>query len=241
MTKIESDRLEELEKKLAERGESSFTDGEKKELRHLQGKKRTEFLQEQQKRLAEEIRTNVGQWARSDWTPDDLAVELFNMVDASADEVAEVKVALKGELDTRDGHRLAKQLTWLDAHGARMGEIFTNAKMLLSIAHDLYLLPAGTRRQAMIAVDDDDGEQRFTPYLDPKIQPKWKDGEPMPDPVFTYDKLTDLDRQARLGKDLTPYQRWHDELENLINRISNRHFLGQKIMDRLNMLASRGL
>lgn len=165
------------------------------------------------------LQQSVGRWLKEITSAEQLLDELNFLLASNEREIKDVQAALCKPLEAGDGHKLARQMAWLDSYLYRLASLQADADTLLDLAEKFYLVPVGQMRPCTLP----DG----SPFIDHGRRTK-KDQEGA---LFT--KCTDEDRRIELRAKCAVFRRLRDEYAAMLEVIRNRMWLGQKILGEM--------
>lgn len=168
-----------------------------------------------------DLRTQVGFWLKEFHSEEELVSALMDILERDAKRISDIQMVLGKELEGEDGHRLSRQIRWLDAQLYFVSTLKADADALLDKAEEFFKVPQGR----CVPCTTEDGQ--LIPERGSKGNPGDEDFKPR------YEKLTDHDRVTLLAAKVSPFRRLRDEYGYMHDAIIGRLYRAKDIMEEL--------
>lgn len=178
-------------------------------------------------RKMQPVLIEAGFWLQSRYSDEQLYGQVVFLIKHNRDRISLVQQAMSAELACDDGYQLSRQLSWLDSNLYFIGQLVSDANMLLDLAESHWRVPSG--RSVLCTTDEGKlipaggkghavDPENVDPVKDKKFEPKWQ-------------TLTDHDRKTELAAKCVPFRRLRDEYEALGRAMESRMYLGKQIIN----------
>jgi len=177
-------------------------------------------------RSMQPVLIEAGFWLQGQFSDEQLLSQIVYLLKHNRKRIGLVQQAMSGELACDDGALLARQLSWLDSNLYFIGQLVSDANMLLDLAENHFRVPSGrsvlcTDAEGRLIPAGGKGRavdpENVDPEKDKKFEPKWQ-------------TLTDHDRKGELAAKCVPFRRLRDEYQALATAMESRMYLGKDVL-----------